>query len=297
MRFEVEPGKYVLAVSGGIDSMTLLDLLSNLDGVELVLAHFNHGIRPDAIKDEEFVRRKVKKYGLPLETGQGNLGPQASEEKAREARYKFLRDVAEKYEAGSIITAHHQDDMLETAIINILRGTGPQGLVAMQSNPEIIRPMLNVPKKEILKYAKAHKLEWVDDESNDDLAYLRNYVRAKLITKLEEEDRREILARIASITDEYKAVADIYDSVSDYVFIDEDTLDRQAFIFLPDAVAKEMLARWLRQKRIPADRKTISRLAVAIKTSRPHTKQDISGPYFMELDSGTATLETRSKQQ
>jgi tRNA(Ile)-lysidine synthase len=296
MHFEVKPGKYVLAVSGGVDSMTLLDLLSSLDGVELVLAHFNHGIRPDGSKDEEFIRQKAKSYGLPLEAGYGNLGAQASEETAREARYKFLKDICERHEAAAIITAHHQDDMLETAIINILRGTGPQGLVAIQSNPDIVRPLLAVPKKEILAYARAKNLSWVEDESNDDLKYLRNYIRANLMTKLGDKERREILGRISKITDEYRAMADIYDSVADYIFIDEDTLDRQAFIFLPDAVAKELLARWLRDKQIPADRKTINRLTVAIKTARPHTKQDISGHFFMEMDVQTATLEVDAKQ-
>jgi tRNA(Ile)-lysidine synthase len=296
MQFEVKPGKYVLAVSGGVDSMTLLDLLSKLDGVELVLAHFNHGIRPDAAKDEEFVRQNTQRYNLPLEIGQGNLGPQASEETAREARYKFLNDICDRHEASAIITAHHQDDMLETAIINILRGTGPQGLVAMQSNRDIIRPLLDVPKKEILAYARANKLAWVDDESNDDLKYLRNYIRANLMTKLEDMERQEILDRIAKITDEYQAMTDIYDSVAGYIFIDEDTLDRQAFIFLPDAVAKELLARWLRGKRIPADRKTINRLTMAIKTARPNTKQDVAGHIFMELDAQTATLDTYTKQ-
>jgi tRNA(Ile)-lysidine synthetase-like protein len=297
MQVEVKPGKYVLALSGGVDSIVLLDLLSNLEGVELVLAHFNHGIRTDAVRDEDFVRQKAKDYRLILEVGQGNLGAQASEETAREARYKFLRDICDRHEANTIITAHHQDDMLETAIINILRGTGPQGLMAMQTNPDIVRPLLEVPKKDIVTYAQAKKLEWVEDESNDDLKYLRNYIRSKLMSKLQAKERQEILARIDQVTEEYQAVTDIYDSVADYIFIDEDTLDRQAFIFLPDAVAKEMLARWLRHKRIPADRKTINRLAVAIKTARPHTKQGVSGRFFIEMDVQTATLETDAKQQ
>jgi tRNA(Ile)-lysidine synthase len=156
--------------------------------------------------------------------------------------------------------------------------------------------LLAVPKKEILAYARAKNLSWVEDESNDDLKYLRNYIRANLMTKLGDKERREILGRISKITDEYRAMADIYDSVADYIFIDEDTLDRQAFIFLPDAVAKELLARWLRDKQIPADRKTINRLTVAIKTARPHTKQDISGHFFMEMDVQTATLEVDAKQ-
>src|SRR5579884_1275816 len=104
MRIAVEPGKYTLAASGGVDSMVLLDLLSNLPGVELIVAHFDHGIRPGSSIDEQFVRQAIKNYDLPFEHGRGNLGAQASEAAARDARYEFLRSVKRKHGAAAIIT-------------------------------------------------------------------------------------------------------------------------------------------------------------------------------------------------
>ncbi len=108
------PGKYVLAVSGGVDSMTLLHLLSKKPVVELVVAHFDHGIRPDSTEDERLVAETAQEYNLPLEVGHGKLDAGASEKNAREARYQFLESVAKKHTAKGVITAHHQDDLIGT---------------------------------------------------------------------------------------------------------------------------------------------------------------------------------------
>src|SRR5438270_2251525 len=118
MKVNVPPGRYVLAVSGGVDSMVLLDLLAKLPGLELVVAHFNHGIRPESVNDEELVANRAKRLNLPLELGYASLGQGASEATARQARYQFLEAVQKKYKAKAIITAHHQDDWIETAVIN-----------------------------------------------------------------------------------------------------------------------------------------------------------------------------------
>src|SRR6185437_11240876 len=104
MEIKVPVGKYVLAVSGGVDSMVLLDLLSNLPGADLIVGHFNHGIRPEADRDEVLVAEAAKKYDLPFEAGRAYLGPKTSEEAARQARYDFLRSIQEKYGASKIIT-------------------------------------------------------------------------------------------------------------------------------------------------------------------------------------------------
>src|SRR6185436_20114617 len=127
MKISVRPGKYVVAVSGGVDSMVLLDLLRQKPKLELVVAHFDHGIREDSAQDRKLVQRIAKAYGLPFVHAKGNLGPKAGEALAREARYAFLRQVQADHDAKAIITAHHQDDMLKTAIMNLLRGTGRRG--------------------------------------------------------------------------------------------------------------------------------------------------------------------------
>src|SRR5690606_41547248 len=110
------------AVSGGIDSVVLLDMLSHVPGLKLVVTHFDHGIRPDSAQDAVFVEELAAHYGLPFETKRVELGTKASEELARRHRYAFLRDVAARYNA-KIITAHHADDVIETVAINHIRGT------------------------------------------------------------------------------------------------------------------------------------------------------------------------------
>jgi tRNA(Ile)-lysidine synthetase-like protein len=131
MKIQLPKGRYVVAVSGGVDSVVLLDALSKLPNLELVVAHLDHGIREDSIEDRRFVASLAASYGLVFEYGEGRLGSGASEATAREARYNFLRGVKMKHDAKAIITAHHQDDLIETAILNMLRGTGRKGLTSL----------------------------------------------------------------------------------------------------------------------------------------------------------------------
>jgi len=267
----VPGGKYVAAVSGGVDSMVLLDLLSNLPGVELVVAHFDHGIRQDSALDEVVVRKTAGKLGLAYEAGRGRLGPGASEEQARNARYKFLEKVKEKYGADAIITAHHQDDLIETAIINLIRGTGRRGLASIQGNDKVIRPLLKHSKTEIVAYAMGHQIEWREDETNTDQHYLRNYVRHNISGKLTNDQRKEILSSIDKVAKVEAAVAPAIDKLAAAVSIDE-KIDRQAFISLPWELGRELIAHWLRRRNLKdMDKATVNRLDTAIRTSKPGT--------------------------
>src|SRR5690606_22278428 len=142
--------KYIVAVSGGVDSMVLLDMLVREGSHELIVAHFDHGIRADSHKDATFVQDVAKKYGLPFEKRREVLGEKASEALARERRYAFLRSVAARHEA-KIVTAHHLDDVVETVAINITRGTGWRGLAVMDT--DIVRPLVDMEKKELVRYA------------------------------------------------------------------------------------------------------------------------------------------------
>lgn len=182
--------RYVIAVSGGVDSVVLLDMLSQVPGHELVVAHFDHGIRDDSQEDAQFVRELATMYGFPFETKREELGKDASEEKARMRRYEFLRAIAEQYEA-KIITAHHSDDVVETIAINITRGTGWRGLAVLHS--DIVRPLLDTSKQELLAYAKTRGLTWREDSTNASDAYLRNRVRVKT-KSLDDDTKRQLLA-------------------------------------------------------------------------------------------------------
>lgn len=182
--------RYVVAVSGGVDSVTLLDMLSRLTEHELVVAHFDHGIRTDSAEDARFVEDLAQRYGVAFETEHVDLGPDASEELARRHRYDFLRRVAAKHRA-KIVTAHHADDSLETIAINMKRGTGWRGLAVLDS--DIVRPLLHLSKDEVRAYAHRQKLSWREDSTNSDTRYLRNRIRT-LVKQLPEDEKRQLLA-------------------------------------------------------------------------------------------------------
>jgi tRNA(Ile)-lysidine synthase len=189
-RLVVAPGRYVVAVSGGIDSAVLLDLLKKYLGIEIVVAHFDHGIRDDSFKDAQFVQQLAESHGLVFETKREELGKGASEQLARDRRYAFLRSVAGKYNA-KIITAHHSNDVVETIAINMTRGTGWRGLAVLDS--DIVRPLLDITKSEIYHYASKHGINWREDSTNKSNVYLRNRIRQKTID-IDDDDVRQLLA-------------------------------------------------------------------------------------------------------
>ncbi len=191
--------KVIVAVSGGVDSVVLLDMLvsKNLstnchllpNSYQLIVAHFDHGIRNNSGDDAIFVAELAKKYKLPFVTKREELGSSASEEKARDQRYAFLRSVAKKHNA-KLVTAHHADDVIESIAINLSRGTGWRGLAVLDS--DVIRPLTDMDKSEILNYAKKHNLKWREDSTNSTDAYLRNRLRSK-ISSLDEDTKSQLL--------------------------------------------------------------------------------------------------------
>ena len=190
------PGEtVVVAVSGGADSVVLLDLLVRLAELRLnlVVAHLNHGLRGDASDgDERFVARLAAGYGLPCALRRVEVAADAAcdrlslEEAGRRARYAFFDDTARAHGAASIALAHHRDDQAETVLIRLLRGAGGGGLSAMESCSQgrLKRPLLKVPRREIERYLSSRGLDHRTDESNADTTILRNSIRHELIPLL-----------------------------------------------------------------------------------------------------------------
>ncbi|MCB9822077.1 tRNA lysidine(34) synthetase TilS [Candidatus Nomurabacteria bacterium] len=257
---------YIVAVSGGVDSVVLLNMLINnrlpnhqllTTGNQFIVAHFDHGIREESGGDADFVKVLAGEYGLVFELGRANLGSETSEAKAREVRYNFLRKCCKKYMAAGIITAHHQDDQLETAIINLIRGTGWRGLASLQDvsklksyyleqdDCKLFRPFLNITKQAILDYADENNLKWKEDSTNADIKYLRNYVRCKLLPTMTNinPDAQNKLRDIIKTTAELKLkIATELQNIST-----NSRLDRYNFIMWPDSVAKEVIYQQLVQ--------------------------------------------------
>ncbi len=275
MNIELEPGKYVVAVSGGVDSVVLLHMLHDEPGSELVVAHFDHGMRPDSAEDLRFVESLAQTYELPFAYQEGRLGAGASEATARQARYDFLEKVRHQHDAQALVTAHHQDDVLETAIINLLRGTGRKGLSALGSKPGLRRPLLNIPKNDLIAHAEQHSLEWREDSTNADEAYLRNYIRHRLLPRFDYQDRQNFLDLIRRSQDNNDQLdAFLANQIREQS--SEGGLARRWFGQLPHQVALEVMAAWLRENEVRGfDRKTLERLVVAAKTAPPGQQFDV----------------------
>ncbi|MBN1494851.1 tRNA lysidine(34) synthetase TilS [Candidatus Peregrinibacteria bacterium] len=182
----------VAAFSGGPDSVYLLEKLNKLNKTykfKIIVAHFNHKLRgKDSENDLKFAEATSKKHNLLFECGAFDIKKYAKENKlnledaCRAKRYKFLEKIRKKHNAKAILTAHHLDDNIETFFINLLRGSGIQGLKSMQiQNGFILRPLLYTSKEEILDFLKRKKLKYRIDKSNYDKTFLRNEIRLDLI--------------------------------------------------------------------------------------------------------------------
>lgn len=231
---------WIVAVSGGVDSAVLLDMLVESQTADLVVAHVDHGIRDDGHLDAEIVKRAAEKYGLPFEMTQLRLGKQTSEQVARDKRYAWLDEMRTKYSASAIATAHHQDDLLETIILNLQRGTGWRGLCSLRDTETRKRPMLILSKASAVSYAIERGLEWREDSTNDDLRYQRNYIRHGIMSKLDHNSRRELIKLYNSQLNLRSKIEDEIRQLQKLATDDED-VSRYWLIMLPERVAMELM--------------------------------------------------------
>ncbi|MGZ8197555.1 MAG: tRNA lysidine(34) synthetase TilS [Burkholderiales bacterium] len=211
----MKPGdRVLLGLSGGIDSVVLLDLLTRARKslrIDLKALHVNHQLSPNAARWAAFCRATCRGYGVPCRVVKVSVMRANSVERAaREARYAELRRVRVDY----IVLAHNLDDQAETVLLQLVRGAGVKGLAAMPfvreanmggagkalKSAAILRPLLDVPRLEIERYARTRKLEWIEDESNEDVRYTRNWVRREVLPLLSERlpAVRHTLARAAA---------------------------------------------------------------------------------------------------
>ena len=181
--------RVLLAVSGGLDSVALLDLLRETD-LDLMVAHLDHGIRPESAADAMFVQDLCSSLKLPCELGRVNVPEIAAkrgwglEEAARKLRYDFLTRAAQSTGSGAILTAHTRDDNAETVLMQLLRGTLRAGGIPPRRE-RILRPMLGISRAELHAHALEHGLRWREDASNADTRLTRNWIRHEVLPLLE----------------------------------------------------------------------------------------------------------------
>ena len=186
-------GPVVVGVSGGKDSVVLLHVLMKL-GYKCIAAHCNFHLRGDeSNRDQEFVRQLCKQLDITFLTIDFDTFQYAADNNisiemaARDLRYDWFETIREDCMAQAIATGHHLDDNIETVLLNLTRGTGLKGLTGIPvKNERIVRPLLSCTHAEIVAYTQAHKLEYVDDSTNQTTAYVRNKIRHIMLPVLEE---------------------------------------------------------------------------------------------------------------
>jgi tRNA(Ile)-lysidine synthase len=189
--------KYLVGVSGGRDSMVLLDTLKRLGFKRLVVCHLDHTLRGRASREDlVFVRRQAKAFGCELESARSRTAEFAAEQKkslelaARELRQAFFAKCAKIHNCRDLILAHHADDQIETCLFNFLRGTGASGLAGMKpvsklGSLTVHRPLLGVERREIDLYQKLHRIRFREDASNAESLHARNKLRLSVIPAIE----------------------------------------------------------------------------------------------------------------
>jgi len=234
----------LIAVSGGADSMALLRLMA--DAVDppgrekLHVVHVNHGLRGQASDDDQrFVVESAERLGLSIRTrslAAETLSPKQTtdglEAAARDARYAFFEEVAREVEARYLVTAHHQDDQVETVLHRILRGTGVAGLQGIASARQwlpglgLVRPLLPFRRREIVDYLHAIGQPWREDATNAGQDFTRNKIRNDLLPRLREAIGPQVdqsLVRLSAQATECQAVIDdLVDELFDEVAIASD---------------------------------------------------------------------------
>ncbi|MEX0979672.1 MAG: tRNA lysidine(34) synthetase TilS [Gemmatimonadota bacterium] len=246
----------VVACSGGLDSTVLLHLLrfgpdgSALPRVELHVAHFDHGMRPESAEDAGRVRRLAEDWGLPCTVGRAENPPEGETE-ARTARHGFLETVRTATGARWIVMGHHADDQAETILFRIFRGTGLRGLSGMPEarSPGILRPLLPFRRAELDAYAREAEIPVLPDATNRDLRFARNVIRHEILPRAEEAvsaGATGALLRLGRLARESEAGWDsLLPELCDDVVIERSkgrtVIDRQAFLEFHPAVRSRIL--------------------------------------------------------
>lgn len=184
----------VLALSGGPDSMCLLNLLTSISA-KVICVHINHNTRPSCEYEYQFIKKYTEENNIPLEYFKIDKYEKGrfTEGEARKIRYEEFKKVAKKYQAKYLFTAHHADDLTETIFMRLLRGSSLEGYAGIKKESTwdgitILRPLLSKKKKEIYAYLKENQIPYIEDETNKNDEYIRNRIRHHILPLIEKEN-------------------------------------------------------------------------------------------------------------
>lgn len=281
---------YILALSGGIDSMVLFHILYALE-ISIVVAHVNHNKREDSFNEYKEIERicenkNVPFEGLTLDTLQGNF-----HDEARQKRLDFFIDCSHKYDAQGVLLAHHSDDQLETILMRITRGssfTGYAGIKRERLFKDIlfIRPLLGVSKEDIIQYAREHNVSYFEDSSNFKDDYTRNRFRHHIIPQLKQENPN-IIEKVSQYNN-YMSLADDFIKKQRDIFLQKyminEQVDLNAFNQLDDILKIKVLKYMINEKSDNTVEVTYSQyqdLLELLNNSNPNVMYNLKGDFIL----------------
>ena len=271
--------KLILAVSGGVDSMALLTMYAHAD---IIVAHVDHGTRDSSAEDADFVRQKCQELGVKFYETKLELGEGISEELARKKRYEFLKIIQEK-EGGTLCTAHHLDDVVESISINLIRGTGWRGLTPFY-NDELVRPFIisKMWKRDVLKFAGEQNICFRQDPTNYEADYLRNSVREKMAA-LDETTRADIIKLFEKQNELRNKIEKLVAELAKQTVVGKNFHKKEPFLTADEKVALEVLREICLMHGFSLTRKQLADFLSAIKTYAPHKKFNLPKNHFVTI--------------
>ena len=311
------PGRRVLvAVSGGVDSTVLLHALQSLAGsldLDLCIGHVNHGLRGEESEaDAASVQALGAKYDVPVQVarvdperlrrGRGSRERPTLQEAARRVRYDALGAIAEERGAERLATGHTLDDQAETVLLRILRGSGPDGLGGIpERSPDgfVVRPLLRIPRQQILAYATAQGLSWREDRSNTDPAFARARLREEWLPGLRDAFNPRLLRAIGDLAEAQRRdsewIAKIVEREAErFLTVEDDGLRiaRSGWQALPEALARRVARLALRRTGAARDisRAHIERVVNALRSGRPGSCIELPGGLELACDRDAVRL-------
>ena len=288
------PETLLVGVSGGVDSVALLHALVAVGRKPAVL-HFDHGWRAESGADAKFARELARQFGLKFVSGKMRRPLQKHvEADAREARYAFFVQAAKKLGTPHLVLAHHADDQVETFLMQLLRGSGAAGrgmdFLSERGGLILHRPWLGVWKKEIVAYARRHKLTWREDATNADTRHRRNLIRRRVLPYLQKQFSPQVAENLFRAAEIARAESEWLDALCAEM-ARQPELSVKALRAAPLAQQRRTLLRWLQARGV----KDISFADVeavrALVESRVPAKINLSAGRFARRRSGKIFVE------
>ncbi len=277
---------WVVSVSTGVDSMVLLDMVKTFDH-KIIVVHFNHQKRVASNDEALYLKSYCEKEGLVFEYFMLEITGSNFQDQAHDLRKKHLEEVATKYQTPYILTAHHANDLAETVLMKLSRGSNLLGYAGLQGVSKqghfiYIKPLLSFSKASLYDYAKKAQIQFFEDASNTESTYTRNRYRKTIIPSLIEENP-QFLSKVNQYSNHlYEAFSYIRESSKKYLNQNQNHIQLSTFFLENVVVQKDIIAVLLETHEIEFNQLKIESLLSFLKTSGPNQTYDLNETYVLK---------------